>query len=133
MLRKNEKISQILAPISIGELIDKLTILEIKKEKMKDKKLTNVEIELKYIKEIIEKKDLEVNIILLKNLKKVNMILWEIEDQIRIKESKKEFDKDFIELAISVYKQNDLRSSIKKEINLKYNSEIIEEKSYSNS
>ena len=133
MLKKNEKIAQIPAPIPIGELIDKLTILEIKKEKMKDKKLTNVEIELKYIKEIIEKKDLEINIILLKNLKKVNMILWEIEDQIRIKESKKEFDKDFIELARSVYKQNDLRSSIKKEINLKYNSEIIEEKSYSNS
>ena len=63
-------------------------------------------------------------------LKEINSSLWKIEDKIRIKESLKEFDEDFIELARSVYKINDERSLIKREINLKYNSGIVEEKSY---
>ena len=67
---------------------------------------------------------------LINNLKEINNNLWEIEDNIRIKERNQEFDKEFVELARSVYKENDKRASIKKEINQKYNSELVEEKSY---
>ena len=64
------------------------------------------------------------------DLKKINFGLWEIEDKIRIKDSKNEFDQEFIDLAKSVYKENDKRATLKKEINLKYGSFLIEEKSY---
>ena len=124
--------STILAPISIGELIDKITILEIKQIYMTGIKLKNINKEMKLLKNIIQDKNLEINIDLIKNLKKVNKKLWEIEDNIRIKESKQEFDEEFIKLARSVYIENDKRASIKKEINQKYNSDLVEEKSYKN-
>ena len=123
--------SNILAPVSIGELIDKITILEIKSEHMKKTKLKNVNKELGLLKNILQDNNIEIGEDLVNDLKKVNNRLWEIEDTIRIKESKQEFDKEFIEIARSVYKENDIRASIKKEINQKYNSEISEEKSYS--
>ncbi len=122
--------SHIYAPVSVGELIDKITILEIKKKNMTGKKLKNVERELQLLELLLKEENLEIDIDLVHNLKKVNNSLWEIEDRIRIKESKKEFDNDFIELARSVYKENDRRASIKKEINYTFNSEISEEKSY---
>ena len=122
----------IIAPISIGELIDKITILEIKQIYMTGIKLKNINKEMKLLKNILQDKNLEINIDLIKNLKKVNKKLWEIEDNIRIKESNQEFDEEFIELARSVYKENDKRASIKKEINQKYNSDLVEEKSYKN-
>ena len=124
--------STILAPISIGELIDKITILEIKQIYMTGIKLKNINKEMKLLKNIIQDKNLEINIDLIKNLKKINNTLWEIEDNIRIKESKQEFDEEFIKLARSVYIENDKRASIKKEINQKYNSDLVEEKSYKN-
>ncbi len=124
--------STILAPISIGELIDKITILEIKQIYMTGIKLKNINKELKLLKNILQDKNLEINIDLIKNLKKINKTLWEIEDNIRIKESKQEFDEEFIKLARSVYIENDKRASIKKEINQKYNSDLVEEKSYKN-
>ncbi len=124
------KFSNILAPISLGELIDKITILEIKKIHMTGAKLENVDKELRLLNNILQEKNLEIAIYLIENLKVVNNNLWEIEDKIRIKESHKEFDKEFIQLARSVYKENDRRASIKKEINKKYNSELVEEKSY---
>ena len=124
--------STILAPISIGELIDKITILEIKQIYMTGIKLKNINKEMKLLKNILQDKNLEINIDLIKNLKKVNKKLWEIEDNIRIKESKQEFDEEFIKLARSVYIENDKRASIKKEINQKYNSDLVEEKSYKN-
>tara|TARA_E500000331_G_C17049947_1_gene623482 strand:- start:116 stop:532 length:417 start_codon:yes stop_codon:yes gene_type:complete len=123
-------LSNFLAPVSLGELIDKITILEIKKKHMTEKKLENVEKELKLLILILHEKNLEVDIALINNLKKINNDLWEIENKIRIKEFKKEFDNSFIELARSVYKKNDKRASIKKEINYKYNSELVEEKFY---
>ncbi len=126
----NKNSSNILSPISLGELIDKITILEIKKEHMTEQKLKNVEKELKLLKEILLKQNLDIEIDLVNHLKKINNTLWEIEDQIRIKEFKQEFDKEFIQLARSVYKENDKRALIKKEINFKYNSELTEEKSY---
>ena len=124
--------STILAPISIGELIDKITILEIKQIHMTGIKLKNINKEMKLLKNILQDKNLEINIDLIKNLKKVNKKLWEIEDNIRIKESNQEFDEEFIKLARSVYIENDKRASIKKEINQKYNSDLVEEKSYKN-
>ena len=130
-MSSNDKyLSYILAPISLGELIDKITILEIKQIHMTGIKLKNVDKELKVLKYIIQDNNLEINIDLINKLKKVNTTLWEIEDNIRRKESNQKFDKEFIQLARSVYKENDKRASIKKEINQKYNSELVEEKSY---
>ena len=122
----------IVVPISVGELIDKITILEIKKKYMSGEKMKNVNNEFKSLKVILNNEKLEVDQNLYLKLKDINSSLWKIEDQIRIKESLKEFDEDFIELARSVYKINDERSLIKREINLKYNSGIFEEKSYKN-
>ena len=85
-------------------------------------KLKNVDKELKLLRKILQDENLEIDIDLIKNLKEVNNKLWEIEDNIRIKESNQKFDKEFIQLARSVYKENDKRASIKKEINQKYNS-----------
>ena len=130
MSSKIKYLSTILAPISIGELIDKITILEIKQIYMTGTKLKNINKEMKLLKNILQDKNLEINIDLIKNLKKINKKLWEIEDNIRIKESKQEFDEEFIKLARSVYIENDKRASIKKEINQKYNSDLVEEKSY---
>ena len=130
MSSKIKYLSTILAPISIGELIDKITILEIKQLYMTGIKLKNINKEMKLLKNILQDKNLEINIDLIKNLKKINKKLWEIEDNIRIKESNQEFDEEFIQLARSVYIENDTRASIKKEINQKYNSELVEEKSY---
>ena len=121
---------EIHALISIGELIDKITILKIKESKMKGNQLENVNKELKSLETIVRNNRIDIDNDLFNNLKKINDSLWEIEDAIRLKEKNEEFDKDFIELARSVYIQNDKRSLIKKEINLKYNSKIIEEKSY---
>ena len=120
----------IVVPISVGELIDKITILEIKKKYMSGEKMKNVNNEFKSLIVILNNEKFEVDQNLYLKLKKINSSLWKIEDKIRIKESLKEFDEDFIELARSVYKINDERSLIKREINIKYNSGIVEEKSY---
>ena len=126
---KNKKIAYI--PVSIGELIDKITILEIKLINMSGKKLKNVERELEYLNQVYVENSLNVDHELVNDLKSINMKLWDIEDRIRLKEAQSQFDDDFIGLARSVYIENDKRSSLKKEINSVYNSEIIEEKSYS--
>ena len=118
------------APISIGELVDKITILEIKKIKLQNSKLENVLKELSFLRKLMEKHQIEITDNLFTQLKEINLTLWNIEDQIRIKEKKKEFDNIFIELARSVYFTNDKRSEIKKRINRLSNSEITEEKSY---
>ena len=118
------------APISIGEIFDKITILEIKKEKLKNEKLSNVNLELNLLRKIVDDNELNVDEKLIKNLREVNNKLWNIEDNIRKKEKLKTFDNEFIEIARSVYIENDKRSEIKREINTKYNSELVEEKSY---
>jgi hypothetical protein len=116
--------------VSIGEIVDKLTILEIKKERIQEEeKLKNIIKEYDYLYDIvfnqllIEKEDF-------KNLKDVNISLWEIEDYIRDKERDKIFDEQFVVLARSVYITNDVRAKVKKEINIKYKSNFVEEKSY---
>lgn len=116
-------------PISIGELYDKISILEIKKQEIKDKeKLNSINKELNLLSNI--SKNYPIEKFLYERLKCLNIVLWNIEDSIRLKESKEEFDEIFIKYARLVYRTNDLRAKIKREINEKYGSEIIEEKSY---
>ena len=117
-------------PISVGELIDKITILEIKKDKLKNLKLRNILKELSFLRAVLEKNSILIPDEIYFQLKSINLKLWDIEDKIRIKEKNKEFDNEFIELARSVYLNNDRRSETKKELNIMFNSEIIEEKSY---
>lgn len=119
-------------PVSIGELYDKYTILQIKKEKINSiDKLAYITTELNYLQPLIDSFNLELEII--EQIKNVNKRLWEIEDNIRIKETKQEFDEEFINLARLVYKTNDERYFIKTMVNNKFNSEIQEIKSYKNS
>ncbi len=120
-------------PVSPGEVLDKITILEIKSERMNDpEKVANVKIELALLQETWADSVGEDDVIkkLHAQLKEINEALWEIEDDIRDKERAREFDQRFIELARSVYVTNDRRSKIKKDLNLHLGSEIIEEKSY---
>ena len=120
------------APISWGELIDKITILEIKSvEIMKETARANVIKELLLLLEIANSHGACDELSELKsNLKAVNSVLWKIEDAIREKERKGEFDAEFIELARSVYKRNDERAFLKRKINKIFDSEIVEEKYY---
>lgn len=116
-------------PTSIGELYDKISILEIKSELITDEvKRANVIKELTLLYGIAS--GFPVDDALYSRLKQVNQKLWRIEDDIRDKERSKDFGQEFIELARSVYVTNDERSIVKKEINVAYNSEIVEEKSY---
>ena len=118
-------------PISIGELFDKYSILLIKLEKITNTdKLIYINKELELLKQIIKRYNIDEN--LFNNLLNINKNLWEIEDDIRKKEHYKEFDKDFIELARNVYKYNDIRAEIKNQINILFNSDIIEIKDYNN-
>jgi hypothetical protein len=120
--------------VSHGEIVDKLTILQIKKENITDPiKLDNIVKEYDYLLSIVEN-DLGISTESPEYLEllSINNELWVIEDDIRDKEKVKEFDDDFIKLARSVYYTNDVRAKIKKEINLKYLSGFVEEKSYSN-
>ncbi len=117
--------------VSIGELVDKVTILEIKKEKFKNPdKLENVKKEYKKLYSYMNKIGINSKSKEFLKLKNVNLKLWKIEDDIRIKEAKREFDKEFIKLARSVYIENDERAAKKKEINLKFKSDLVEEKEY---
>lgn len=116
--------------VSIGEIVDKLSILEIKSNQISDlDKLKNIVKEHSYLKEIVFGR-LNISTDDFQKILEINTDLWEIEDLIRDKERRKEFDSDFIELARKVYFTNDERSRIKKEINLKYGSNFVEEKSY---
>ena len=120
-------------PVSPGEVLDKITILEIKSERISDPdKVANVRRELELLsgtwQQYVEQ-DATVNRIHAE-LKTINEALWEIEDDIRDKERAREFDQRFIDLARSVYVTNDQRANAKKELNLYLGSEIVEEKSY---
>jgi len=117
--------------VSIGEVVDKVTILSIKMDKFKNPdKRANVQKEYEILAAEIEKAGIALNSEEFKALKEVNLKLWHIEDAIRVKESKQEFDAEFIKLARSVYFINDERAAIKKQINLKFGSHLIEEKEY---
>lgn len=119
--------------VSVGEFLDKMTILEIKSERIQDPlKLANVSKELDLIRDTwaaspLSQSDVSAE---LADLKRVNETLWEIEDRIRLKEAAQTFDDEFIELARSVYQANDERAAIKRRINRRLGSELTEEKSY---
>lgn len=116
--------------VSNGEIIDKLTIIQIKLERIKDRsKLKNLQKEFDILK-VASSSILGQDDPLYKALYKVNLDLWDIEDHIRDLERKKEFGDEFISVARSVYFKNDKRSELKREINLKTSSGLIEEKSY---
>ena len=123
----------VFVPTSFGELIDKITILRIKSERIENgEKLQNIMSELKMLEEIKGESipssiDIQDEFV---QLKKTNETLWDIEDHIRAKENRKEFDGEFIQLARSVYIENDRRAGIKRRINQKLGSSILEEKSY---
>lgn len=123
---------QILAPISIGELIDKITILELKCELLTDpEKLENVHRELDALELIAVSLAVSQEVVTLKEeLFKVNGLLWHIENYKRACEVSGDFDAKFIEAARNVYLNNDLRADIKRRINVLTNSAIVEEKSY---
>ena len=119
--------------ISIGEFFDKITILEIKKERINNAdKLVNINKELDGLNELLNQLSFSREDVAgeVSELKKINETLWVIEDDIREKESQKAFDERFIELARAVYVTNDKRSEIKRDINLKLGSDFVEEKSY---
>jgi hypothetical protein len=117
-------------PVSFGELYDKHSILEIKYARVTDShKLKQIKKEMDYLKEYVDKYDLNVSI--KQEMKEINEKLWDIENSIREKENKQEFDDEFISLARSVYIKNDERNEIKNKINLVLNSNIIDIKNYS--
>ncbi len=125
--------SLIQTPVSCGELIDKITILEIKSRRITDDaKLANVRNELDLLNATWGNSSVaQVDIADERmRLLAVNELLWDIEDRIRLKERAQAFDQEFIELARAVYFRNDERAAFKREINLKLGSELVEEKSY---
>jgi len=125
--------SLIQVPVSFGELIDKITILEIKSRHISDPaKLANVHNELNLLNATWANHHASQTDISSERarLLAVNEALWDIEDRIRLKEKAQAFDGEFIELARSVYFQNDERAAVKREINLKLGSQLVEEKSY---
>ena len=129
----SNKMDKILAEISAGELIDKITILEIKKEKINNKeKLVEIDKEMASLKETLKKSISDESKILSfkKDLKNINLKLWDIEDGKRSAEKNNQFDEKFIQLARNVYKFNDERAKIKLAINNVLGSNIKEVKSY---
>jgi hypothetical protein len=125
--------SLIQTPVSYGELIDKMTILQIKLQEIKDEaKLANVRNELELL-DATWKNDKASDTDIAEEtarLLAVNQRLWKIEDDIRMKERAQAFDQEFIQLARAVYIENDERAAIKREINMKLGSTLVEEKSY---
>jgi hypothetical protein len=125
--------AEIKVPISPGELIDKITILEIKAANISDAaKLANVKVELQLLQDTWRNSGYASSNIDAEwqRLREINKKLWDIEDAIRDKERERKFDQEFIELARAVYITNDERAAVKKQINTKLGSKIVEEKSY---
>lgn len=123
----------VMAPVSPGELLDKITILEIKSERIEDaEKVKNVRYELELLSKLWTQAVPAIDVSQERQqLKSVNEELWVIEDDIRDKERDKAFDEQFVKLARSVYFTNDRRADLKKVVNQKLGSAIVEEKSYS--
>ena len=118
---------------SVGEVIDKVSILNIKVEKLTNPEaLENVSLELGFLKRALKDSGMEeaLSHSLFQQLAEVNAKLWQVEDELRECESKKTFDAEFIDLARSVYKLNDRRASIKRDVNLAFGSQLMEEKCY---
>jgi len=121
----------ILAPISLGELIDKITILELKAEFLQDQPQRNAKQELLGLFAVLEGLQISIEPVLVEQLKAINRSLWELEDEIRALEKLHSFGARFVEVARSIYRDNDQRAALKRVINTRYGSALIEEKSYS--
>lgn len=120
-------------PVSVGELLDKITILEIKAQRITERqKRDNVERELTVLNAVVSRcvsMDAAV-LALVDQLREVNLALWDVEDALRVCEKQQQFDDNFVQLARSVYKHNDWRAELKKRINGLTGSALVEEKSY---
>ena len=121
----------LLTPVSLGEIIDKITILEIKTEQLNGTAQAHASHELGLLVQVLTSADISMDPSLKVQLQSVNRRLWQIEDDIRDHEHRKDFGPSFIELARSVYFNNDERAAIKRQINERYGSAIVEVKSYS--
>ena len=117
-------------PVSVGELVDKITILRIKTNQFSGKALANVQRELELLEGILAGCEVALPVKLMGELSAINQQLWAIEDAIREKEAEGCFDTRFIELARSVYRCNDKRAALKRQINIATGSHLIEEKGY---
>lgn len=119
-------------PISLGELVDKITILQIKTIEIKDEsKLKNIRHELNLLTSILDKTGLKQSLTKeINELYAINYKIWNLEDVIRECEKVESFGETFISTARQIYKTNDERSRVKKQINIKFNSDVVEEKSY---
>ena len=122
---------QVAIPVSIGELVDKITILEIKASRFEAEALSNVRRELRLLEQALQGSGAVVSDDDLRELRAINRQLWSIEDDIRAQEAAGEFGERFIDLARSVYRCNDQRAAIKRRINAASGSTLIEEKGYS--
>jgi hypothetical protein len=117
-------------PVSLGELVDKITILKIKARHLQGPGLAHVHQELELLQQALQVMEVAMDPMLEAQLLEVNGDLWQIEDAIRDQERKRCFDQQFIELARSVYRTNDRRAAIKRKINERYGSTLIEQKSH---
>ena len=117
-------------PVSLGELVDKITILKIKLEFLSGQRKANVKNEYDLLNNELRNSSIIIREDLIEDLQMTNQKLWELEDKIRVKELNNDFKEDFVELARNIYKLNDKRYEIKNKINKKYNSIIFEEKIY---
>jgi hypothetical protein len=117
-------------PVSLGELIDKITILEIKAQRLEGPALANVRKELELLQAVLADANLSPDSALVEQLREVNRSLWSIEDEIREQERRSDFGPTFIALARAVYRTNDRRAALKRSLNERHGSALIEEKSY---
>ncbi len=118
-------------PVSVGELVDKVSILSIKVRRIREAdKRANVKREYALLLDAMRKAGVTPRSADFRRLLAINRKLWDIEDAIRLKEQRREFDRGFVALARSVYRNNDLRAAVKRRINLRTGSALVEEKSY---
>ena len=117
-------------PVSLGELVDKITILKIKLKFLSGQRKVNVKNEYDLLNKELRNSSIIIHEDLIADLQMTNQKLWELEDKIRVKELNNDFKEDFVDLARTIYKLNDKRYEIKNKINKKYNSIIFEEKIY---
>jgi hypothetical protein len=120
----------ILAPISLGELLDKITILELKNEFLQDQARQHAKQELLVLAAVLEGLQITIDPALVEELRAINRSLWELEDEIRGLEKLQSFGPHFVQVARAIYLKNDQRAALKRDINLRYGSALIEEKSY---
>ena len=120
----------ILAPISLGELLDKITILKLKNEFLQDQAQQHAKQELLGLAAVLEGLEITIDPALVEQLRVINRSLWELEDEIRGLEKLQSFGPHFVQVARAIYLKNDQRAALKRDINLRYGSALIEEKSY---